>query len=211
MTGDRHLGPRNLSAPAFIVAAVVWLAVVKLVGLATDDRADLVDGRFLTVGNLVWSLVVPIGAGAVLVYGLIAALGWWRPLLHEPKPVQRWVWIVPAVFAVAILAGINYGGLADRGLGFTLVLLVVAMLVGFGEEGLFRCVGVTSLRRAGLTEGKVALWSGGCRARTSSTRSCTACSTSRSSPAPRSSPRAERPTPARSRPSSCTWSAASSS
>jgi membrane protease YdiL (CAAX protease family) len=80
-------------------------------------------------------------------------------LLYEPKRVRRWVWVIPIVFAVAILAGINYGGLADRGLGFTLVLLVVAMLIGFGEEGLFRCIGVTSLRRAGLSEGKVALWS----------------------------------------------------
>jgi hypothetical protein len=33
------------------------------------------------------------------------------------------------------------------------------MLIGFGEEGLFRCLGVTALRRHGLTEGKVALWS----------------------------------------------------
>lgn len=32
-------------------------------------------------------------------------------------------------------------------------------LIGFGEEGLFRCIGTTSLRRAGLSEANVALWS----------------------------------------------------
>jgi hypothetical protein len=110
---------------------VLWLLIIQLVGLAVDDRADVVDGRILTVSDLVWTFVVPLGAGCAFVYGLIAYLGWWRPLLYDPKPVRRWVWVVPAVFAVAIVLGIDYGGLADRGLAFTLVLLVVAMFVGF--------------------------------------------------------------------------------
>jgi hypothetical protein len=66
--------------------AIVWLAIVKLVGVATDDRADVVDGRLLSTHNVVWSLVVPLGAGCAFVYLVIAVLGWWRPLLHDPKP-----------------------------------------------------------------------------------------------------------------------------
>jgi uncharacterized protein len=58
------------------------------------------DGRLLTVGNLVWSLVVPLGAGCVVVYGLIAALGWWRPLLYDPKPVRRCVYVVCGVIVL---------------------------------------------------------------------------------------------------------------
>ena len=138
---------------------VAWVAVIRVVTLAAADRADVSDDRYLTTGNVFWAMVVPLGAGCALIYGAIAVLGWWRPLLHEPRRVQRWVWVIPAVFVVAILAGINYGLLADRGLGFTLTLLVAAMLVGFGEEGLFRCIGVTSLRQQGLREGRVALWS----------------------------------------------------
>lgn len=91
-TTDRDYGRRRLPVLWFLASVVAWLAIVKLVGMATNDRADVADGRLLTIGNLVWSLVVPLGVGCVFIYGLIAVLGWWRPLLYEPKPVRRWVW-----------------------------------------------------------------------------------------------------------------------
>lgn len=155
----RDYGRRNLPVWAFIVIAAAWVAIVKLVGAACSGRADVHDGRLLTIHDLTWSLVIPIGAGCVFVYAVIAVLGWWRPLLYDPKPTRRWVWWIPVIFVAAIVGGVNYSGLSDRGAAFTIVLLFVAMLIGFGEEGLFRCVGVTTLRRNGLTEGKVALWS----------------------------------------------------
>ena len=40
-----------------------------------------------------------------------------------------------------------------------LVLFIATQFVGWGEEGMFRGIGVTTLRAHGLTEGKVALWS----------------------------------------------------
>jgi hypothetical protein len=58
---------------------------------------------------------------------VISVLGWWRTVLHDPRPVQRWVWTLPVVFAVAIVAGTNYGGLADRGGSFTLLLVINAL------------------------------------------------------------------------------------
>ncbi|HEU5266642.1 MAG TPA: hypothetical protein VFU35_08070, partial [Jatrophihabitans sp.] len=45
---------------------------------------------------------------------MIDVLGWWRPLLYDPKPVRRRVWWLPGIFLIAIAAGINYSGLADR-------------------------------------------------------------------------------------------------
>ncbi len=104
-------------------------------------------------------LLVPIGSSLVFVYAVVAALGWWRPVFVDDRPVQRWLWLVPAVFVVAILVAINYGGLADRGLGFTALLLLAALCVGFAEEGLFRGISVTALRDNGLREARVALWS----------------------------------------------------
>lgn len=149
---------RHLSVVGFIAVAIAWLAVIRVVGLLTEGRADLEDGRILTVEQVLWTFIVPLGAGCLFVYGVIAALGWWRSVVHDPKPVRRWVWVIPAIFALVIVAGINYGGLADRGLGFTLVLLAAAMLIGFGEEGLFRAIGVTAFRQNGYSEAKVALW-----------------------------------------------------
>ena len=137
----------------------MYLAIIKVVGIVAGRQTEVVDGRLLTTDNVTWEMLVPLGAALVFVYVVISVLGWWRQVVHDPRPVQRWVWTLPIVFAVAIVAGINYGGLADRGIGFTIVLAVVALFVGFGEEGMFRCIGVTSLRQHGLSEGKVALWS----------------------------------------------------
>ena len=138
---------------------VGYLAIIKVIGLAVEDQTDVVDGRLLTTENVAWEMVVPLGAAFVFVYAVITALGWWRTVFDDPRPVQRWVVAVPLIFIVVIVAGIDYGGLADRGIGFTLTLLGACLLVGFGEEGMFRAIGVTSLRQHGLTETRVALWS----------------------------------------------------
>lgn len=66
---------------------------------------------------------------------------------------------MPVIFLVGIVLGIDYPQLADNGLGFTLALLLATQLVGWGEEGLFRGIGVTVPRDHGLTERRVALWS----------------------------------------------------
>ncbi len=152
-------GRRNLPVIGFLALVVAWLAVIKITGQLVANRADLDDGRMLTSEQVFWALIVPIGAACAFVYLVITILGWWRPVFYDPKPVRKWVWVIPLVFVVGIVGGINYGGLADRGLGFTLALLCAGLLVGFSEEGMFRVIGVTSLRRNGLTEGKVALWS----------------------------------------------------
>ncbi len=152
-------GKRSLPVVGFIVVAVVYIAVIKVVGMLCEDDAGIVDGRVLTTDSILYGFLIPLGAAFVFVYLVITVLGWWRPVFYDPKPVRQWVWVVPTVFIVAIAAGINYPGLADRGGKFTLMLIGASLLVGFGEEGMFRVIGVTSLRRHGLTEGKVALWS----------------------------------------------------
>jgi len=155
---DADYGRRDLSVVAFVILVVAWLAVLRLVGWLAADSVVSDDGRLLTTDDVVWALVVPIGAACAFVYLAIAVLGWWRPLLYDPKPVQRWVWAIPIILLVAIVGGINYGELADKGVGFTLALLLAALFVGFSEEGMFRCIGVTTFRRNGFSEGRVALW-----------------------------------------------------
>jgi hypothetical protein len=152
-------GQKHLAVVPFLLLVVAYLAFIQGLGILLAGRADLDDGRLDTTSQVAWAFLLPLGAALAFVYGTITALGWWRVVLHDPKPVQRWVWAVPATFVVAIVLGIDYGSLADHGIGFTLALLVAAMFVGFGEEGMFRAIGVNTLRRAGLTEAKVALWS----------------------------------------------------
>ena len=158
-TRPEQLPRRQLPIVGFIAVAIVYLVVIKVVGIVAGDQTEVVDGRLLTTENVTWEMIVPLGAALIFVYTVISVLGWWSQVVHDPRPVRRWVWALPVIFAVAIIAGINYGGLADRGGSFTILLVIAALCVGFGEEGMFRCIGVTSLRQHGLTEGKVVFWS----------------------------------------------------
>lgn len=80
-------------------------------------------------------------------------------VLHYRAPVRRWVRWVPISMLTVALVGINYGHLADQSLSLVACLLVLGLFVGVGEELMFRGIGVHVFRRAGLTEGKVALYS----------------------------------------------------
>ena len=103
--------------------------------------------------------VAPLGTALVFTYAVIGVLRWWHPVFHDDKPVRRWVWFVPAVFLVCSLLAIDYGALGDKTIVYVLVLFVACQFVGWGEEGMFRGIGVIALRSHGLTEGRVALWS----------------------------------------------------
>ncbi|ORM32491.1 CPBP family intramembrane glutamic endopeptidase [Williamsia sp. 1135] len=107
-----------------------------------------------------WRMIlVPVAASLVLVYAAVAWLGWWRPVWIDDRPVQRWVIVVPVLMAVSIVIVTDYAGLIDHGLAFTLLLLLGSLMVGLGEETMFRGIGVTCFRKNNLSEGKVALWS----------------------------------------------------
>jgi uncharacterized protein len=153
--GDPPVG-RRLSIAAFVAIVVADLALIAVVG---ELAASGLDHEVRTSEEVARGLLLPVGTSLVFVYAVVAVLGWWRPVLVDDRPVQRWVWVVPVVFLVAIVVAIDYADLADKGAGFVVLLLLTALCVGFSEEGLFRGIGVTTLRANGLTEGKVALWS----------------------------------------------------
>ena len=156
---DPTWGIRKLSIVAFIGIVVVYLAIIQGGGAIARNVSDIEDTAYVTVADVLVSMWIPLGVALVFTYGAVTWLGWWRPVLHDHKPVQRWLAIVPIVLIISILIGVNYGELADKGIGYVLVLLIATQLVGWGEEGMFRGIGVTTLRVNGLTEGKVALWS----------------------------------------------------
>lgn len=157
---DQRAGSaRRLPLWGFFVLLIAYLAVVQVLGVLLTRGLDVQYAAPTTIAELWRGIAVPVGASLLLVVAAITALGWWRPVLIEENPVRGWVVVVPVVQLVAILLATNYGGLAERGLGFTLLLLLSTLLVGFGEELMFRGIGVTVFRRNGFSEGKVALWS----------------------------------------------------
>jgi hypothetical protein len=153
-------GRRRLSYAAFALIVIAYLALIQIGGLLVTNAAGVASNRgFVTTHNVLISLWIPVGAALVFTYVVVAILGWQRPVLRDDHPVQRWVMAVPIVFAAGIILATDYSSLASKCLGYTLILLVGTQFVGWGEEGMFRGVGVVMLRDHGLREGQVALWS----------------------------------------------------
>ncbi|TQN48496.1 hypothetical protein FHX52_1633 [Humibacillus xanthopallidus] len=150
---------RRLSYVAFAAVIVVYLAIIQVGGLIVRNAFGAERDTMTTTYGVLVSMVLPLGVALLFVYGVVAYLGWWQPVLRDDRPVRLWVMIVPAILVVAILLAINYGALLGKGFAFILVFLLATQLVGWGEEGLFRGIGVTVLRQHGLREGQVALWS----------------------------------------------------
>ena len=155
---DPSLPTRSLSYGWFAVIVIAYLAIIKGVGYIAGQVWDPNDGLY-TNRDVIVQMWVPLGAALLFTYAVVAVLRWWDPVLRERNPVQRWVWAVPIIFAVCIAAAIDYGDLFDKNVGYILARLVATQFVGWGEEGMFRGIGVTTLRAHGLTEGRVALWS----------------------------------------------------
>ena len=148
---------RRLPIWGFILLAVGYLAAIQLIPRLTAPD----DGKyasFTDTDSVVGSLWVTVGVGSLIAIVAVAVLGWWRPAFVEDLRLPRWTWLFPAVMLVAIVTGISYGNLSDKGLTFTLMLLVGCLFIGVSEELMFRGIGVTAFRQAGFTEGKVALW-----------------------------------------------------
>jgi uncharacterized protein len=158
-TGSLEGDLRKLPTWAFVTSVIVYLAIIQGVGLALTGVAELDDGKLITFEQVSVHLWIPLGLALLFVYGLVSVLGWWRPVMVDDRPVQRWVRVVPIAFILSIAFGINYPQLADNGFAFTIALLLATQFVGWGEEGMFRGISVTFLRQHGASEGKVALWS----------------------------------------------------
>ncbi|CAM3178656.1 CPBP family intramembrane glutamic endopeptidase [Prescottella defluvii] len=148
---------RRLSYLGFAAVVVVYLLIIQLGGRLISGWGD--ESDTLTTRGVVFTMLIPLGLALIFTYGVVAWLGWWRPVMKDDRPVNRWLWVVPAIFLVAILVGIDYGSLGEKGWLFVVTLLVATQFVGWGEEGMFRGIGVTVLRNHGLREGQVALWS----------------------------------------------------
>lgn len=150
---------RQLPLVGCIGIVVVYLAILQgLPQLLPKADGDNAYATFTTVDAVVKSLLIPVGASVVLGVVVASVLGWWPAILRDDRPVRRWVWLIPIVMLVAIVGGINYGLIGDRSAALFFLLLLGCLLVGVGEELMYRGIGVVAFRNLGFSEGKVALW-----------------------------------------------------
>ncbi|MFE2110941.1 CPBP family intramembrane glutamic endopeptidase [Kitasatospora sp. NPDC059463] len=150
---------RRLTWPWFLAVVVVYLVIIQGLGaLVGVDRAGG-DSQFPTTEAIIRNGVIPIGISALFGAAVVTWLGWWGNVLNYRAPVRRWVRFVPISMLVVAVIGVNYPNLANQPLSLVLALAAMTALVGIGEELMFRGIGVQVFKRAGYSEGKVALWS----------------------------------------------------
>ncbi|WP_406451184.1 CPBP family intramembrane metalloprotease [Streptomyces sp. NBC_00876] len=150
---------RRLSWPWFLAVVVVYAGIIQGLGYLIGVDTSYSDSQFPTTESLVRNALIPIGASIVFAAAVVTWLGWWGEVLRYRAPVRRWVrWVPISMIAVALIA-LNYGHLADQSISLVACLLLLGLFVGVGEELMFRGIGVHVFRRAGFTEGKVALYS----------------------------------------------------
>jgi len=155
----KHGKMRNLSWQMYLLVVVIYIAIIQLGGLLIGAGIENdTDSSFPTVEVMMREAIIPI-ALSVLFGALVASwLGWWGEILTDRRPVQRWVRLVPIAMLIAAVIAIDYANLADQAVGLVLSLLLLVVLVGIGEELMFRGIGVVSFRRDGFKEGRVALY-----------------------------------------------------
>jgi membrane protease YdiL (CAAX protease family) len=143
-------GPAGASDPGTAPSATrpslgqgLILLLVYAVVVVGGQQVSGVDYDALgaTAGNALKGIILPVGAGIVAVL----AVGWrwgvhsvWRerPELRLTEP--RWIGVIPALLALAILLGVVFAPWGDWSVGVVVLLLVGTLLVGFGEELIFR-------------------------------------------------------------------------
>jgi hypothetical protein len=130
-----------------VLVSVLWLVLdvdYSTIGLSTDSALE--------------GIVIPVGAGAVLLVAAATWLGWWSPALSEAgRSGPGWVVAVPVLLAVMVVIGllsVDFG--AD--VGSLLPLLALGtLLVGFSEEMLTRGLGLVGFR-GGVSERMAWFW-----------------------------------------------------
>lgn len=157
-SASRSTSGRQLSVAGWILLVAVYLIVLQGLTWFLTRGLDATYAAPRSIDELWRQITVPVVASVLLVGLLISYLGWWRPVTVDERPVRRWVMVVPIVMVVTIAVVTSYGELAAKGAAFSLLLLLSSLCVGFGEELMFRGVGVTTFRSNGFSEGKVALW-----------------------------------------------------
>jgi uncharacterized protein len=142
----------------YLMLVVGYLLVVQMLPRLTASTAPGYV-TYRSINDIFQHPVVAGAAGLLIGASAVTYLRWWRPVMRESHRTPRWTWVFPAVLVVAIAAGTSYPNLANKGLAFTLSLLLAAMLIGASEEIMFRGIGIVTFRGAGLSEGWVALCS----------------------------------------------------
>ncbi len=130
---SKYKNPTLKTGLLIVLAYAAYLfAMAKIIGVPYDQVADSNE-------NLIKGILIPVGLGSILLYGLTKYLGWTDVFSEKHKLRQKWFWVVPA--AILVLVVLNFIRAFDINPDSNLSLPLIALctlLVGFTEELLTR-------------------------------------------------------------------------
>ena len=146
--------PRRAGRTLGALAAVIVLAAAVLVvsPFLVAGGHDHIAGEIDSLETLVRVVTIPAALFTIAVLIGVAAFGSWRRIWFDDRPAASWVRGVAMALVVAAAVAIDYGDLADAGLGTTLMILLTSALLSTGWELLFRGLAVDVLRHRGLDD-----------------------------------------------------------
>ncbi len=120
-----------------IAVAVLYMAVFMVGALLSGVDYDKLSQ---SSSNVVGFVIIPVALAIAATLALTARWGWWHRLFHEEDTLTwpRWRWAVPALFCLAILTTLVVAPWGDWNAGLVALILIGTLLVGFGEEIVFR-------------------------------------------------------------------------
>lgn len=127
---------------------VVYLTIIQGGTLLLTAGQHYDYGNFPTVEAIIRSITIPVGLSVVFVAIVISWLGWWKRILSEKIRLTRWAWIVPVLMVLSIITVTSYSQLAAVSPMMIFALLASILLVGMGEELMFRGIVLEAMRNA---------------------------------------------------------------
>jgi uncharacterized protein len=101
-----------------------------------------------TADSVLRGIVIPLAICTVVTAGVTTVLGWWRPVLREKPLGVKWMWAVPIVLAVIVLASVDWAQISVLSGSYLLWLAIGTLLVGFNEEIVYRGLSLVAFRGA---------------------------------------------------------------
>jgi len=156
---DRSPDEKSLSLPMLACVMVVYLSILQGGTLLLTKNQHYSYAEFPTIESIIRSVMIPVGLSVVFVSVVILWLGWWKRIFNESNRLSIWAWIVPILMVLSIIVVTNYPVLAEVSPLMVISLLASVILVGIGEELMFRGVVLETMRQVDrATELKAALW-----------------------------------------------------
>lgn len=136
---------------------VIYLAILQGLNQYLTSGMPPSYGKFPTIDVMIKSTLIPVGVSVLFVIGVVSWLGWWKDIFCETMRLPRWTWVFPVLLLLSILVVTNYSQLGRVDNSMLLTMIASVLVIGFGEEVMFRGIVLKVMRAGKRTELKAAL------------------------------------------------------